>query len=341
MNATKRPPLSPGDRVIGKWSRQEWTVQAQLGVGANGAVYSVRGTDGALYAMKVCDDVGAVAFEWGLLEQLNATGFAFPKPHCIDDSATHPALYFYVMEQIEGRPLDQIWKKLSSDDMKRVLLGVGYGLRALHKSQHAFCDVKPQNLLVDVQSNQCVRFVDVGGVTPFGRSVRQFTPTSDPAYWGFGERRACARYDIEAVALMVATLFEPVPQGLPQWPVERRQAWILRSIRGRHDKSVGALLEDAMRGRIDTADEFVRRLYALKLRPTGFPKRSAAKAQTRASRSAAAPGNGRRPAPSQPRPQQRSAKARKRSADWTERLMWWALTCAVISTAGAWAEYLR
>ncbi|GMA64016.1 protein kinase domain-containing protein [Alicyclobacillus fastidiosus] len=166
MNAAQRTPLRPGDRVVGKWSRQEWTVQAQLGAGANGAVYSVRGTDGALYAMKVCDDVGAVAFEWGLLEQLSSTGFAFPKPHCIDDSATHPALYFYVMEQVEGRPLDEIWKTLSSHDVKRVLLGVGYGLRALHKSQHAFCDVKPQNLLVDLRKNQCVRFVDVGGVTP-------------------------------------------------------------------------------------------------------------------------------------------------------------------------------
>jgi serine/threonine protein kinase len=203
--------------LVGKWTKRRWTVLSVLGVGANGAVYSVQNEDGSRAAMKVCDTAGSVAFEWGLLEQMEKSKAAFPKPQCIDDSANHQALYFYVMEQVEGRPLSDVWPRLSPHDVKRVLLAIVTGLQALHRANHAFCDIKPQNILVDLHREGCIRFVDVGGVTPFGRSIRQFTPTSDGAYWGYGERRATAVYDIQAVSLMVACLDNPPPPQLGQW----------------------------------------------------------------------------------------------------------------------------
>ncbi|GEO26328.1 hypothetical protein AAC03nite_21130 [Alicyclobacillus acidoterrestris] len=338
MTQGVHPRLTKGSKVLGKWTRQQWVVQGALGVGANGAVYAVRGADHQRYAMKVCEDAGAVAFEWGLLEQLSAHGFAFPKPHCIDDSAAHPSLYFYVMELVDGQPLDVVWPRLDAAGVKRILLATAYALRHLHKSSHAFCDIKPQNLLVNLQENQCVRFVDVGGVTPFGRSVRQFTPTSDVAFWGLGERRASARYDIAALALMVATLCETPPKTLSQWPLERRQAWMLRTIRGLRQKRLSTLLEDAVYGRINHADELIHRVYDLPAdrRPVvAKAHRQAAATGAVASGSTALGQQKRKPQPRRP------GKSTAGRADWTERLMWYALTCAMISTAGAWAEYLR
>ncbi|WAH37347.1 protein kinase domain-containing protein [Alicyclobacillus dauci] len=350
MMLSAQVPLSRGLRITGKWTKNEWTVLSCLGIGANGAVYSVRQQGGEQVAMKVCSDAGAVAFEWGLLERMAKAGTAFPKPHCIDDSANQSALYFYVMEQVGGRPLIEAWPRLSTRDAVRVLIGIGYGLRDLHASGHAFCDIKPQNVLVDVGKTQCVRFVDVGGVTPFGRSVRQFTPTSDCAYWGFGERRASAAYDIAAVMLTVTCLQSPPPPNLSQWTVERRKAWLQRAVRATGDSAWRGLAEDAIQGKLQAADEFIRRLYVLaKYPPAPQQPRRAATSSSGGRRMTSVPPStamsgaksGHMGQTSAIPKRTRNRQAARAGGDWTERFMWISLTCAIVSTAGAWAVYFR
>lgn len=321
--------LTKGIRIEGKWTKQQWIVCSRLGIGANGTVYAVQRIDGELGAMKVCPDAGSVAFEWGLLEKMAAAGAAFPKPHCIDDSVHHAALYFYVMEQIQGRPLADIWGHLSEQQRKRVLLGILYGLRELHRAKHAFCDIKPQNILVDLSMAQAVRFVDVGGVTAFGRSVRQFTPTSDVAYWGLGERRANEQYDLAAVALMFVCLEHPLPPNLSQWPAEKRQAWMLRAIRNVRNSAWRLLLDNAVTGSLASADEFLRQAYRL---PTDTMTKMPAGSSSRVQRGT----------PTTVRYGLNTMSVAKgQQRDWTAKLMWWSLASACLSTVAAWAVYFR
>jgi serine/threonine-protein kinase len=348
MTPTKRSTLKKGARIQGKWSKQEWTVCSCLGVGANGVVYSVRRPDGEVAAMKICDEAGSVAFEWSLLEKMAQSGAAFPKPHCIDDSAQAPALYFYVMEQINGRPLAELWQHLQGHDIKRVLLAIGSGLRALHRIKHAFCDVKPQNLLVDLHREQCVRFVDVGGVTPFGRSVRQFTPTSDCAYWGFGERRATEKYDIAAVALMLVCLRTTPPSACGNWTEARRRAWVQAALRQYGDPETRSFLEDAISGRIATADEWILRVDQLSASSLQMARSNASlnASSFRGWRAHGPQRQPKRPVGAQTTATQTKASPSARPSaqhrvGWTERFMWASLCCAVVSTFSAWAVYLH
>lgn len=322
--------LAKGQHIRGKWTKQHWVIRACLGTGANGTVYAVQRVDGEIGAMKVCKEAGGVAFEWGLLEKMSHTCSAFPAPQCIDDSVDQPALYFYVMEQIQGQPLADVWARLDSVERKRVLLGILYGLRQLHLANHAFCDVKPQNILVHITGEQAVRFVDVGGVTPFGRSVRQFTPGSDLAYWGLGERRANAQYDLVAVALMLICLEQPVPPNVSGWPVEKRKTWLWRAIRNIENPDWQVLLATVVKGGMLSADEFLRRAYQL----------STHSAQSRV------PGWKQQANSTNQQPTSHVGKAKNtsrksRSKDWTSGLMWWSLAAACASTALAWAFYLR
>lgn len=302
---TSRKELARGTIIRGKWTNEAWTVHKCLGIGANGTVYSVRQTGGQGFALKICDESNAAAFEWGVLEALSKCTTAFPAPHCIDDSSHPRGLYFYVMEQVDGHPLDDVWNQLSGADIQQILIAMGRGMREIHQAGYAFCDVKGQNVLVSSRGATAIRFVDVGGVTPFGRSVRQFTPTSDCAYFGFGERRASAVYDIQAIALMVTCLEVPIPKELSEWPVVKRQEWLRLATRKIKHPNLSSLIEGVLQGRITTADEWVGAVQQLKF-SQGVDVHSIA----------------------------------KQRIDWSERVMWVSLCCAIASTAGAWAVYL-
>lgn len=312
------PALSKGTVIKGKWSSRSWVVHSTLGVGANGSVYSVAAPgEKALEALKTSGDSGAVAFEWGILTQLHRLTHAFPEPRCIDDSAQPCALYFYVMEQVEGVPLQEAWHRMSEVELQKTLLGLGRGLHRLHSAGYAFCDVKPQNVIVNAFASESIRFVDVGGVTPFGRSVRQFTPTSDCAYWGYGPRRASAAYDLMAIALMIVCLENPPPQDIGEWPLQRRNDWMRRALRKTTRIGLPGILESVLNGRIDSATDWNRLIVS---RRGTVPKKTVS---TPISSRAA------------------SVNPNRTKADWSERLMWISLGCAMISTTGAWTLYLN
>ncbi|MCL6548278.1 MAG: phosphotransferase, partial [Alicyclobacillus sp.] len=186
-----------GSVVCGKWTGIRIQVERALGAGANGAVYLVRTPKGRA-AMKVCPNSADLALEWGLISRLGPRISVFPKPMLADDEAHPPHRSFYVMEWIEGSPLQDLLRAAGPPEWARLMEAVACGLADVHRLGYAFCDVKPENILVTPDTatgSSAIRFVDVGGVTEFGRSVRQFTPYYDRAFWGLGTRRADPAYD--------------------------------------------------------------------------------------------------------------------------------------------------
>ncbi|WP_206831465.1 protein kinase domain-containing protein [Alicyclobacillus fructus] len=298
MTVSTRP-LAPGTWVVGKWTHRRWRIRGVLGTGANGIVYAVERDDGLPGAMKVCETAGQVAFEWSLLNLVRGPGSPFPAPQQIDDSDRPGARYFYVMERISGRPLDKAWPALAPAARKEVMLRIVEGLAALHATGHAFCDVKPQNVLVQEATGQ-VRFVDPGGVTPFGKAVRQFTPTTDGAFFGLCDRRASALYDVFAVMLMAVSLEAQWPATLYDLPPERRRELLGRMVADKMDGAWRPVWNRVLRREIGDAPSLRAAIAAVRVKDE--------------------PKTGHR--------------------DWTATFMWASLASAVVSTACAWALYL-
>ena len=300
MTASART-LAPGTWVVGKWTHRRWRIRGVLGTGANGIVYAVERDDGLPGAMKVCETAGQVAFEWSLLNLVRGPGSPFPVPQQIDDSDRPGARFFYVMERISGRPLDKAWPGLPLSTRKQVMLRIVEGLAKLHATGHAFCDVKPQNVLVQEATGQ-VRFVDPGGVTPFGKAVRQFTPTTDGAFFGLCDRRASETYDVFAVMLMAVSLEAQWPANLYDLPPERRREWLLRAVADQVDGAWRSVWSRVLRREISDAETL-------------------------------------RAAIGEVRVKDEATRAGER--DWTAAFMWASVASAVLTTACAWALYLR
>ncbi|WP_051663164.1 protein kinase domain-containing protein [Alicyclobacillus macrosporangiidus] len=324
-----------GDWVVGKWTGEPFQVERPLGTGANGEVYLVR-TRRGLAAVKVCSNASDIALEWAVLERLHRVSGTFPKPMWIDDHG--PSAFFYVMEWIRGTPLSQAAARLTGDAAAAVVRGIAEGLAELHAAGYAFCDLKPDNIVIAGDPPH-VRFVDAGGVTPFGRSVRQFTPYYDRAFWGLGTRRAEPSYDVTALALVVVICLGGLtpPASLAGQTPAQRQAWLRRGIR-RWPEGVRHLLEQALAGGMDErqfAAAWCRQAAALPVRPgprvSPAPLHQSASRRRPAVAGASASMNAAGPGP---------VAKRKGGRDWTEWLMWISLIGALTSTAWAWLTFL-
>jgi hypothetical protein len=368
--------LTSGTVISGKWTHQRLGIERPIGQGANGAVYLVR-TGHGLAAMKVCDSSADVAMEWSVLERMR--GGAFPRPFFIDDAADAPSCYFYVMEWVPGQPLDQWARRLREAEWDELVRQLLIGLATLHRSGQAFCDVKPQNILVTCDGRVAARFVDVGGVTPFGRSVRQFTPTYDRAYWGMGDRRADARYDLFALALVVwfGQGGDP-PTRVGAAPVEQRRRWLGKEQAKMARTPRGSVLASALTGQFDSAEAMLTAWQAaqrgapyspsmgtvggapgrVRASTAGTSSQGQVAAAVGATRAAQAvrtaygtkPPRGVPPARAtagtsssrgllKPRRRRPQHAAQTAHLDWSEWLMWGSVVLAVATTAAAWLSY--
>lgn len=317
--------LKEGTRIAGKWTGAIFQIEQPLGIGANGEVYLVRSSNGRA-AMKVCERSADIALEWALLEKLSPSSPVFPKPMLIDDEA--PRTFFYVMEWIPGEPLHRVLPRL---DIKSFGTAVEQVLRALvdlHATGHAFCDIKPENILVSTSPSVRVRFVDVGGVTPFSRSVRQFTPYYDRAFWGLGTRRADAAYDLIACALVILLCMcgQPPASIVNRSPSERK-VWLGKTLKKFPYAAFTPLLQDVLNGKVSNFQQFCED-WKRQLKPVvqHRPKTPAVSRQMQAS----APRSSRSVA-------LRQARTRR---DWTEWVMWFSLGTAATVTLTAWVSFL-
>jgi serine/threonine-protein kinase len=293
--------LPDGTELIGKWTGTRFYVERKLGEGANGQVYLVRTPDGRA-AMKVCHRSSDIALEWGLLERLSAVNQVFPKPFFIDDAP--PGHYFYVMEWVAGKPFEHVAPTLQPDLLHAAVRQLLQALVELHARNYAFCDIKPENILVAVHPTLSVRFVDVGGVTPFGRSVRQFTPFYDRGFWGLGSRKAEAAYDLSALALTVLFLRQRPPEALlARTPNERRQ-WLWRTVKKFEYPQYVPVISRVLLGQVRTSQQMLDEWTAAQaLTPSLVPAQ------------------------------------RKTGMDWTEWLMWTSICSAATVTLVAWASF--
>src|SRR5699024_3495112 len=74
-------------------------------------------------------------------------------------------------------------------------------LDQLHQAGFVLGDLKLDNVIVTKNPTR-LRFIDVGGVTEFGRSVKEYTEFYDRGYWQAGDRRAEPKYDLFSLAMM-------------------------------------------------------------------------------------------------------------------------------------------
>ncbi|WP_315969823.1 serine/threonine-protein kinase [Bacillus testis] len=202
--------IAPGTTIKGKWNKHNYTVIRELGSGANGIVY-LADYNGKQVALKVSDNYAGIASEINVLQSFSKVqGFSLG-PYLLhgDDWVSHRGtMPFYVMEYIRGEELLPFVKRKGKDWMEALLLQLLTHLEHLHSSGWVFGDLKPENLLVTMPAHQ-IRCVDVGGTTPTGRAIKEFTEFFDRGYWGMGSRKAEPSYDLFSVAMIVINVYHP------------------------------------------------------------------------------------------------------------------------------------
>ncbi|WP_442602083.1 protein kinase domain-containing protein [Paenibacillus sp. KN14-4R] len=213
--------LRAGLTLRGKWNGKIYTIERLIGAGANGQVYLVR-SGKAHYALKIGFETVDHQSEINALRSISATSTSFRDMlRDVDDLVWQGKEYpFFVMKYIEGTSLTQFMETHDSDWMYVIGLHLLNKLQELHAQGFVFGDLKMENVLVCTYGH--VELVDFGGVTPLGRSVKQFTELYDRGFWGAGSRVAEPSYDLFSFAVLMIRAFDTDKninrwsQGLPQ-----------------------------------------------------------------------------------------------------------------------------
>nr|WP_026693205.1 serine/threonine-protein kinase [Peribacillus kribbensis] len=251
--------VSPGTVIKGKWYNHEYRIIKELGNGANGIVYlaDCHGQDAAL---KISDNSMSISSEINILKSFaKVRGCTLgPSLLAVDDWAVKDKVFpFYVMEYIKGENYLDFIKK--GDSWTAVLiLRLLKNLSLLHGMGYIFGDLKPENLIISAPAGD-VRFVDVGGITPIGRSIKEFTEFFDRGYWGMGSRKADPAYDLFAAAMIFINSYYPKRfgrkgEGLSELTravnehkeLRRYEKVILKALMGKYD-TADSMREELLR----------------------------------------------------------------------------------------------
>ncbi|AUJ24445.1 MULTISPECIES: protein kinase domain-containing protein [Virgibacillus] len=203
--------IRPGIKLRGKWHGKTYLIQRKLGAGAIGVVYLCV-SNGKQAALKISDKRSSMTVEVNVLRSLakvqgNRLG---PSLLDVDDWASPQGICysFYVMEYLHGEPLISYVQRRGQAWIGVFMLQLLDALQELHQSGWVFGDLKADNLLV-VSSPPKVRWVDVGGTTQIGRSIKEYTEFYDRGYWGLGTRKAEASYDLFAFTMVFLHVYYP------------------------------------------------------------------------------------------------------------------------------------
>nr|WP_221401528.1 serine/threonine protein kinase [Paenibacillus phyllosphaerae] len=199
-----------GTLIHGKWKQNRYRVERLLGEGANGKVFLVE-RQRTWYAMKISSDAVDLQSEVNVLQSIAKQRQAGRhEAYLIDvddfrnsDGVDYP---FYVMRYIRGMTLFDYLAKQGMDWFPVVGYSLLVKLAQLHSEQWTFGDLKVENVLVGDYGR--AELVDYGGVTGFGKSVRQFTEIYDRGYWNAGSRTADAKYDLFSFAVLCIQIHE-------------------------------------------------------------------------------------------------------------------------------------
>ncbi|SHH83101.1 protein kinase domain-containing protein [Virgibacillus chiguensis] len=203
--------VRPGIKLRGKWHGKTYLIQRKLGAGAIGVVYLCV-CNGKQAALKISDKRSSMTVEVNVLKSLakvqgNRLG---PSLLDVDDWVSPQGICysFYVMEYLHGEPLISYVQRRGQAWVGVFMLQLLDALQELHQNGWVFGDLKADNLLV-VSSPPKVRWVDVGGTTQIGRSIKEYTEFYDRGYWGLGTRKAEASYDLFAFTMVFLHVYYP------------------------------------------------------------------------------------------------------------------------------------
>lgn len=191
-----------GTLIQGKWNKHEYRIERLLGEGANGKVYLVR--RGKLtYALKIGFNAVDHQSEVNALKALSQSDTSF-KGYLLDVDDYYyngQEIPFCVMRYVKGQKMSDFLAERGKDWIYLIGMNLLRKLAELHGQGFVFGDLKVENMLVSGYGD--VELIDFGGVTPVGRSIKQFTEVYDRGYWGGGSRSADEAYDLFAFAVLL------------------------------------------------------------------------------------------------------------------------------------------
>lgn len=265
-----------GTVVQGKWHHGRYRLLRLLGSGTTGNVYLAEAKAGRV-AVKIGHDSMSITSEVNVLRKFSRVQGHVLGPSLIDvddwptASAVHP---FYAMEYLRGERLLPFIRAKGEEWIGIMAVQLLADLDRLHRAGWVFGDLKPDNLLVGGPPPR-VRWLDVGGTTQRGRSVKEYTEFFDRGYWGLGSRKAEPSYDLFAVAMIMINCAYPGrfnKEGNPRAQLREalyENVWLQR-YRG--------VMTSALEGRYTDAPSMRREMVAAMSQPSRQP------AQTRKSR---------------------------------------------------------
>lgn len=197
--------LRSGTVLRGKWHKQVYIISKQLGQGAIGVVYLCKTKDGKEGALKISDKANSITTEVNVLKHLSKVQGSHLGPSLFDvDDWTDPIgirYTFYVMEYINGKDLPTFLRERGEGWLGILFVQLLKDLARLHKEGWVFGDLKLDNVIVTFSPPR-LRWIDVGGTTQIGRSIKEYTEFYDRGYWQVGSRKAEPSYDLFALAMM-------------------------------------------------------------------------------------------------------------------------------------------
>lgn len=203
--------LASGTVLQGVWHRHVYRVIRELGRGAIGIVYLVENVKATkICAMKVTTTYQPIAAEFSKLEKIQKqvqSKYFGPLLFEMDDIEVGAERYhYYTMEYIDGLPLHKAWNRKYTQQSLAHMCSLVRNLSVLHNQKVVFSDIKPENILIESNS-QRVRFIDFGGVVPFNRMIKQYSVLYDRGSWKMGNRKADVQYDLFGAGILLLQIF--------------------------------------------------------------------------------------------------------------------------------------
>ena len=245
--------LRQGSVIEGKWHRNHYVIERELGYGANGIVYLARSQSGPV-ALKMSDNGLSITSEVNVLKSFAKVQGSALGPYLLDvDDWIYGGkqISFYVMEYIQGPQFLSFIQQKGHAWTDALILQLLNDLEKLHDNGWVFGDLKPENLIVTGPPSK-IRCIDVGGTTMQGRAIKEFTEFYDRGYWGLGSRKADPGYDLFAVAMIMINTaypnrFSKTTGGLNQ---------LMKMINEKNElKKYEHVLSNALQGKYTRAEE--------------------------------------------------------------------------------------
>jgi serine/threonine protein kinase, bacterial len=245
--------LQDGMTVTGRWHKHTYHIIKKLGSGATGSVYLAHNNQKKV-ALKISNNDMAITSEVNVLKHFSKVQGKILGPSLVDvdDSTIAGNKYsFYVMEYLSGEPVFDFLKTRGQEWLGIFIIQLLTDLHELHKAGWVFGDLKPDNLII-VGPPPRIRWLDVGGTTLIGRSIKEYTEFFDRGYWGMGSRKAEPSYDLFAVAMIMLNIvypkrFEKKTGGMADLKLKIEQSLLLKPYKG--------VLLNAVQGNYKTAIE--------------------------------------------------------------------------------------